>query len=87
MGFGAVSNAKCLVCHDGPLHSDRQVFNGPDKLTKIVERKFSGEVEVEAGTQKVAVPQGSTARYAADVPHRITNKAKRRARALLVVAS
>ena len=48
---------------------------------------LEGTFEVEAGTQKVAVPQGSTARYAADVPHRITNKAKRRARALLVVAS
>ena len=57
--FGVVTNEKCLACHDGPLHNDRQVFNGPDKLKKIVERKMkmssaTEEVEVEANTPRCA---------------------------------
>lgn len=57
--FGVVTNEKCLKCHDGPLHNDRQVFNGPDKLKKIVERKTrmssaTEEVEVEANTPRCA---------------------------------
>lgn len=51
--FGVVSNEKCIACHDGPLHNERQAFNGPDKLKKVVERS-GAELEVEVNTPRCA---------------------------------
>lgn len=51
--FGVVTNEKCLRCHDGPLHNERQVFSGPDKLKKIVETS-TAEVERDVSTPRCA---------------------------------
>jgi len=46
---------------------------------------FSGGFEVASGNSVQTLKPGETARYPADVPHRITNTSKRPAKGLLVV--
>jgi transcriptional regulator with XRE-family HTH domain len=46
---------------------------------------LSGALEVRAGAESARLRAGETARYAADVPHRIHNPGKASAQALLVV--
>jgi XRE family transcriptional regulator, regulator of sulfur utilization len=45
----------------------------------------AGQLEVQAGDERMRLRPGETARYAVDVPHRIHNPGKTTAHALLVV--
>jgi len=46
-----------------------------------------GEITVGSGDSEIVVRAGETARYAADVPHRLVNSGSKEAKAFLVVAS
>jgi transcriptional regulator with XRE-family HTH domain len=66
----------------GALRSDAHARGTMEHLTVL-----TGELWVEAGSEKVLVSEGSTARYPVDLEHSIVNSADRDARALLVVLS
>ena len=62
------------------LTSDPHAHGVVEHLTTL-----EGELTVDCGDARMAVPQGTTARYAADRPHRISNSGRKAARALLIV--
>jgi transcriptional regulator with XRE-family HTH domain len=63
------------------LVSEPHVAGAMEHLTLL-----EGALEVESGGARSAVATGATARYPADVPHAIHNRATEPARAILVVA-
>jgi transcriptional regulator with XRE-family HTH domain len=66
----------------GSLESQPHARGMREHLTVL-----EGALEVTAGDDVVEVPEGATARYAADVPHTIRNAGPGPARALLVMKS
>lgn len=72
-----------LLFHpDGSLNSEAHARGTREHLTVI-----EGLLEVVAGDDRVSVPAGATARYPADVPHRILNIGDGHARAMLVMTT
>ena len=64
----------------GALRSQAHEPGSQEHLTVL-----SGSLEVEAGGQRSVLKAGETARYAADLPHAISNSSRHGATALLVV--
>jgi transcriptional regulator with XRE-family HTH domain len=79
---GSVEWYDLTILPGGELASEPHAKGAREHLTVI-----EGEFEVQSGEQTVKVAAGATARYAADLPHRLKNPLGRASRGILVVLS
>jgi transcriptional regulator with XRE-family HTH domain len=77
---GAVEWYELEINSGGALISTAHAAGAEEHLTVL-----AGELSVRSGSTPRGIRAGETARYAADVPHSITNNTRQTARALLVV--
>ncbi|MHB9879556.1 helix-turn-helix domain-containing protein [Pacificimonas sp. ICDLI1SI03] len=76
---GSVEWYQLHVAPGGVLRSEPHARGSMEHLTVL-----KGTLTIEAVQERTEVPQGSTARYAADIPHCIENRTAEHAEAILV---
>lgn len=77
---GAIEWYELIMDGNGALVSKPHAKGATEHLTVL-----EGGLHVSSGGEEKELAAGTTARYAADVPHIIRNRGKRQAKALLVV--